>query len=158
MRVTVLGLDEFNKINPSTDNIIAIRIFDKNGATNNTTMHNNIYKEVLNIEFDDVVYNDFIKDKVRPLYFTKDHANLLLDFIDENINEETEVVIHCVAGICRSPAVAIAMMYHLDNKDLELQLRRRFQNPNEDVLEIMIDTSDERKGRSAKDRYIRTFV
>ena len=63
------------------------------------------FKDVLRLEFSDIAEPGFLPSHVR---FSPDHARQVLDFIGKWRTVE-RIVIHCIGGVSRSPAIGMAL-------------------------------------------------
>lgn len=105
-------------------------------------------KDVLTLQFDDVDINfmeeqgcsDWLKEQVsmgKIRVFEDSFACLIKHFVDE-VNKDDEIttlIIHCAAGVSRSPAVAAAISQYLygdDGNFFETQV------PNKYVYEVLL--------------------
>lgn len=64
------------------------------------------------LEFEDVDVVD-----VERITFTHDLARRIINFVDAHCNKADTIVVHCTAGISRSPAVCAALSKILNNCD-----------------------------------------
>ena len=64
-------------------------------------------KGVLQLTFHDI---DFLRDDEPLILFDDDHAKVILEFIEPLIADKLDtLLVHCFAGLSRSPAVAAAI-------------------------------------------------
>lgn len=107
-------------------------------------------QKVLPLQFDDLRDDQVEKCLLHgftPTLFTKEQASKIIDFIRE-LQEETkdsELVIHCDAGISRSGAVATFISSYIKIPFFDPYVR-----PNTYVLKTLWEVIDERK---ATDRF-----
>jgi predicted protein tyrosine phosphatase len=80
-----------------------------------------------------------------PVAMTDEDADTILDAIDRHRARLARVIVHCDAGVSRSPAVAIGIARYLGVDDAELCARHR---PNPHVLDTM-ERATERSARRA---------
>lgn len=71
--------------------------------------------------------------------FSRAHARAIWELIETNLPRR--LIIHCDAGMCRSPAVAAAVAKALDGDDTEYFRRYR---PNMRVYRMMLEAYHER--------------
>ena len=57
-------------------------------------------------------------DSISDYAISKEDAKNILEFIDNNINDIDEIIVHCEYGQGRSPAVAYAVSEYLINKNI----------------------------------------
>jgi predicted protein tyrosine phosphatase len=105
-------------------------------------------KHVLTLHFDDVNvfsleeqgYSDWLKEECKAgkiRVFDDSFAYLIRNFIKEVLEDEdiTTLIVHCAAGVSRSPAVAAAISQYLygdDGNFFETQV------PNKYVYEVLL--------------------
>ena len=75
--------------------------------------------------------------------FNEKRANLILDFLNE-INEVDMLVVHCEAGVSRSPAIAAVLAKVLYGDDSQF-FKAPF-TPNMHVYRVMLDVAHDRLG------------
>lgn len=63
---------------------------------------------VLQIKFHDIDKSFVSKGKTYPA-FTKEQAEIILDFFDNYKSKINSVIVNCEVGVCRSPAVAAGL-------------------------------------------------
>ena len=70
----------------------------------NTDIHyfNKDYKNVLNLEFDDVTD----RNSDGNILFNREHGSKIIEFVERNNHVET-LYVHCLAGVSRSGAVGV---------------------------------------------------
>jgi predicted protein tyrosine phosphatase len=68
--------------------------------------------------------------------FSRAHARAIWDLVDEHLPHIERLVVHCDAGMCRSPAVAAAIAKVLTGDDAEYFRRYR---PNMRVYRTMLE-------------------
>jgi predicted protein tyrosine phosphatase len=80
------------------------------------------FKERHNFEFLDVEKNDFVLDE--EMRCSQEQANELVRLLQHALDNRMNVVVHCMAGICRSGAVTeIGVMLGFDDT-------HKFRSPN----------------------------
>lgn len=86
----------------------------------------------LNLHFHDVIEEELIGTE---LWRTIDpsQAELIIDFVDDNIEKSECLIVHCQAGMSRSPGVAIGLSryYQFSNEN---ELRSQFPHFNITVM------------------------
>lgn len=90
---------------------------------------------VLRIEADDVAGPVLAKASGRDLVaFSRDHARVIIDWVEALHQESDEVhlIVHCDAGLSRSPAVGLFIAEHLG-----LPLPGRFPFANRRVMKML---------------------
>jgi predicted protein tyrosine phosphatase len=84
-------------------------------------------------------------DEPRPDFpgeiFGPDHANAICAFVEQHRDQITRVVLHCDAGVSRSPGVAAALAVCLGEDDAELFRRYR---PNMRVYRTILNAWQDR--------------
>ena len=88
----------------------------------------NFLVEVLNLHFDDEIEGLNI--------MTEADCFNIKSFVDRNKNKVTQIIIHCEAGVSRSPAIAAAVMLLLNQSDNEIWNNPKFC-PNEHCFVLM---------------------
>lgn len=76
-----------------------------------------------------------------------EHARAIWDFIEQHLEGLERVVLHCDAGVSRSPAVAAALAKCLEGDDSEFFRRYR---PNMRVYRALLDEWNERQRTLAR--------
>jgi len=100
----------------------------------------NAFKRILRLEFEDINFNTTpASGKIMP---NEETIKRIVDFYEETKDEEDGYTVHCHAGISRSPAAGLILLY-LDTKSEERAFSRLleikdFCFPNK----IMIDIFD----------------
>lgn len=92
-----------------------IRILEPNEKQENLK-YKERYKEILELHFHDVVESIGLPSDIR--LFGSEEAKRVLEFFQNNRDIDI-LVIHCHAGISRSPAVALGMTWYLDDQEQE---------------------------------------
>ena len=79
-------------------------------------LHDDTWKDILRLEFNDVDPAHISKDETRYRLFNTNDAIEILKFLKKHQADTVDVIVHCEAGISRSAAVAkfIAHVYNLD--------------------------------------------
>lgn len=94
------------------------------------------YIDILNIDVIDEwdLNNPNFKGKL----FTEKNAKDIYEFVCKNINEVEEIVVHCKAGLSRSPAIAICILNYIGERDVALNYVHSYRcMPNRLIMEIM---------------------
>lgn len=103
-------------------------------------------KKVLRLAFNDADFknsdNPNNEGTTEDQLFDKKRANLILDFINEV--EVDMLVVHCEAGVSRSPAIAAVIAKILFNDDSKFF--KAPYTPNMHVYRVLLDTAHERLG------------
>lgn len=102
-------------------------------------------KDILRVEFDDVdipIQYGFGENKKWAKLFGKEEANKILDFYEKWENKVAYLLVHCDAGISRSPAVAAAIT-KIGSKSSQYDFWRRYL-PNSRVYSVLLTTHYER--------------
>jgi predicted protein tyrosine phosphatase len=111
-----------------------------------TIPHREHCKDILRLEFDDV---DRPIEGMNVSLFNKEHANKILDFFEKWENKVAWMIVHCDAGLSRSPAVAAALTRVQHRFDYDFWKRYL---PNSRVYSILLNTHFERSEEAhAKD-------
>lgn len=103
-------------------------------------------KKVLRLAFHDADP----KSTVNPCHakgddlFTEARAHMIIDFVEEVKDEIDMLVVHCEAGVSRSPAIAAVIAKILFNDDSTF-FKAPF-TPNMHVYRVMLNTAHERLG------------
>jgi predicted protein tyrosine phosphatase len=98
---------------------------------------------ILRLSFFDV---EVPVDSDRDGVFGLDHAGAICDFVELHRGSVSRIVVHCDAGISRSPAVAAALAVCLGESDDEFFRRYR---PNMLVYRTLLDEWWRRRSRAA---------
>lgn len=88
--------------------------------------HRESCKAILRVEFDDLdaPVRDNLTDRVLPYtLFNDTHANQILDFFEDCVKWLPYMIVHCDAGVSRSPAVAAALTRIQESLDLDFWRR-----------------------------------
>lgn len=111
MRFITLSKKEMeSKYFTITENHLLISI---NNPNEETHIHNNRYCHgILKINFLDIEDID-----TNEVYFDRDIARQILDFVDKNCAKVTTIVVHCGVGVSRSVAVASALSKIINHSD-----------------------------------------
>lgn len=120
-----------------------------NERTSGVLRHQGCQK-ILPLQFDDIRDDQVeicLKNGFIPTLFSKSQAHQIIDFVKDlqEDREDSDLVIHCDAGISRSGAVAQFLSDYLKIPFLDPNIR-----PNKYVLRILWEIIDERK---ATDRF-----
>mgnify|MGYP002719514783 CR=1 FL=1 len=159
MKVTVLSKDEVANYKPEKtlkQKPILIRIKDKGGWTTYPNIrYINRYKSIFETEFLDIEVLPHETERQR-IYkdeiFNEQIALDLLDFIQNNLKNTSEIVIHCTAGERRSKAIGLVILSKIlkDYKQYEqLSKNNAFPRGNDMVYQILGQTYIESKSRLA---------
>ena len=141
--VSDVDISEFYKISPITNNIYLsgimvaqdinkIKEYNINCIVNCTkTIPNYFDITYLRVPVDDT-YNQHIEQ-----YFDETY-----NFIENCINENKNILVHCHAGISRSSTILIAYFMRKNNWDLQqaldfLRSKRSIVNPNPDFIKAL---------------------
>lgn len=89
------------------------------------------HPNVLNIEFDDVLY-DIIVNDTEAKALSQEQAQEIVDFIERNKGKD--FYIHCTAGISRSGAIGTFIAENYDEYKGSLDKYNSYLKPNGDVL------------------------
>lgn len=81
---------------------ISITDYDENWPVLNATRRHSVLK----IAFNDIETESHYPDEV---LFTEDDAKKILFFVEENYDQVELFLVHCFAGVGRSPAIAAAL-------------------------------------------------
>ncbi len=88
-----------------------------------------------------LVFADVEEPRNGVVVFGLEHARAVWEFVDQHRTEIERVVVHCDAGLSRSPAVAAAISRCLDGDDAEFFARYR---PNMRVYRTLLEVWEER--------------
>lgn len=123
---------------PSEQNSILIRVLEpayKNNRIPYTIKHIDKYTDVLELYFDDIVFEIPEEYKGRFIGFDIDMAEKLIDFI--NNNDFDEINVHCNKGSSRSSAIMHCVAYILNDKSIINEIEKdSYYNPNKLVLNV----------------------
>lgn len=96
------------------------------------------HKNVLNLSFDDCE-RDGEPSPTQPMgtkAFTEEQAIDLLEFIDRNLDKK-QCIVHCMAGLSRSPAVALFINDLVGNSYKEFKRNHPHICPNAHVTRLL---------------------
>jgi predicted protein tyrosine phosphatase len=101
-------------------------------------------QKILSLQFDDLRDDQVefcLKNGFKPVLFTKEQAKQVVDFIKElqMESENSDLIIHCDAGISRSGAVA-----KFTSDFLKIPFLDPYIRPNTYVLRLLWEVIDER--------------
>lgn len=101
-----------------TDRRILISVTSPNTRGSKPAVLHPCWRDVLRLEFHDIDPNTRSRRKQKDLcFFTVDHAQRIIKFLEQHADApETEIWVHCEAGISRSAAIAkfAAQVYSLE--------------------------------------------
>jgi predicted protein tyrosine phosphatase len=105
-------------------------------------------KKILPLQFDDIREDQVercLKIGFTPVLFSKNNANQVIDFLKDLQNEidNSDLVIHCDAGISRSGAIASFTSSYLKIPFFDPDIV-----PNKYILQVLWEVIDERKTNS----------
>ena len=132
MKITVLGVYELINYIPK-ENSVLIRL----ESSVEDLEFEKYYKDILLIDILDITK---AKEKEHEnKIFTKEHSFKIYEFVDKYIDCD-ELVIHCHAGLSRSPAVAISILNYLGRREEALKyIFNHRAMPNRLIMETMND-------------------
>lgn len=138
--VSLLTSDVFIKNNIKA---LLIRIFNSKelDPIGYKSIKHDIFYKILNITFDDFDYNEINKlDSVKKTYpnvisFNKSIAKKIIEFVSINKNNVNTIIIHCTAGVSRSPAILIALndIFHFNT----IKYKEKYPSYNKYVYDVM---------------------
>jgi len=107
---------------------------------------NCFFEGVLRLSFYDSDPNNKHNPHIAPegQLFDEKRANLVIDFVAEVKDEIDMLVVHCEAGVSRSPAIA-AVLAKIHLGDDKAFFKAPF-TPNMHVYRVMLDTAHARLG------------
>ena len=87
-------------------------------------------------------FDDIDEPEEEFIMFKEEHAQQILDFVEKNWEKVDLLMIHCYAGLCRSPAIAaiISKIYYGEDNYF-------FNNycPNKHVYRVLYEVARQRK-------------
>lgn len=150
MKVIVLSKDEVVNYKPKKtlrQKPILIRIKDKGiWTTYPNIRHMNRYKSVFETEFLDIEVLLYETERQRIYKYEMFNEQIALDllkFIQNNLKNTSEIVIHCTAGEHRSKAIGLVILSKIlkDYKQYEqLSKNNAFPKGNDMVYQILGQT------------------
>lgn len=113
-RIVVMNRNqiEVNKIDLTEPYVVISISCPNDQATPNI---NKFCKAILFIEADDIEKEVIIFADQKAKLFSKDDARRILEFYKDYKDKVTRIIVHCDAGISRSPAVAAAL-YRIEGR------------------------------------------
>lgn len=134
MKIKVIDCSTSRHYKP-TGKAVMIRIGDELNEYHLPKIDSSLYKEVHEFQFYDLVPRPGLPSNWN--YFNKTDGMRMLS-IFERLEKQgiEEVVVHCFAGVSRSPAVAISLAWYL-NQEESIEELLKCAVPNKQVLKIM---------------------
>ena len=130
MKITVLSVNELLEYIPQKYSIL-IRL----ESSVDDFSFEKYYKDILLIDVLDITKKINEEDKI----FTKEHSEDIYNFVNKHLNCD-EIVVHCHAGLSRSPAVAISILNYLGRREEALKyIFNHRAMPNRLIMETMND-------------------
>ncbi len=132
MKVQVFNSKTSETFKPEHNSII-IRI--TSNAEFAPMEHRELFKDILELRFDDISDTHPKEDSMLYGAMTTDHYQQIKSFMDKNI-DSFQLFVHCDAGQSRSPAVAISVLDYLLNDPEQAQRllqKNRHWKPNSHV-------------------------
>lgn len=146
MKITIKNIWNVSEYNPNSKSIL-ISIVDNKDF--NTDFYNK-YIRVLKMDIDDIdlcVYPEIANEKYN--IFNINYYNQVIDFI-KNAKEEgiEEIVLHCSAGVSRSPALAMGICKYLElEEEYKAIINSKGYFPNLYILSFFTSVEEETKKR-----------
>jgi predicted protein tyrosine phosphatase len=85
-----------------------------------------------------IAFEDIDEETENYILFNEDHAKKIWEFTEKNWEKIDLLMIHCLGGVCRSPAVAAAIaLKKYGNDDLYFKL----YHPNALVYKILLESA-----------------
>ena len=110
---------------------VIISINDVNDVLNKFNNNPNI-KAVCSLRFNDVEGN-------RDGHMVREDAEKIIEFVNNNINDVDEIIVHCGAGVSRSAGVCAALMLILTGDDSDIFNSSRFR-PNMHCYRLVLES------------------
>lgn len=152
LQVFAAGADDILDYKPHGHNALLIRILDDD-CEYHPMEYIDDYTSVFELhivdidltEFDDEEYTNSLKNMFRDTIFTEQHAKQLIQYLQQYTPEDiSQIVVHCMAGVSRSVAVAYFIAkYYLHNDDNAktiLSSKYYIYGGNTMIREILTDT------------------
>lgn len=138
MKITIMSLKQAIKYQPPINETCSIiRVLEPN-VSNESLQHTDQFKEVLELQFHDLEESPYLPSNTR--LFNKQDAELLVSFFERNRNIDS-IIVHCHAGVSRSPAIALGLSWYLRNQQLEQAVMDSGKYvPNPLVMRILAET------------------
>ena len=135
--------------NKDIDTCIIVSINDVADVKNQFDDNDNI-KAVCSLFFDDVEGNE-------KNCMTREDAEKIIDFVNQNLNTVNEIIVHCGAGVSRSAGVCAALMLIVNGDDSEIFNNPRFC-PNMHCYRLVLEAYFGYYDRDAADEKIRRNI
>ena len=135
MKVKILSYDIAKKYIGDEDYIL-ISILDPGNEIN--LQHDNNRKGLLTLHFSDVDDVEFAK-KMNYTLMSKDQAIAVKTFVDTWKDKVNLIIVHCTAGVCRSPGMGAAILDYLNGNSKEIFESEWFV-PNRYVYKLTLET------------------
>jgi len=118
--------------------VISIRSYSKNPEKYHVKFSDNSNRiALLSVDFDDISHSQYLDFGVKYglNLFSEDQAKQIWNFVQEHKDTEL-LIVHCDAGVCRSPAIAAAIAEGL-GQDFTWLFDPKWYHPNEFVFDTM---------------------
>ncbi|KZD71157.1 dual specificity protein phosphatase family protein [Bacillus cereus] len=137
MELIILSQEQAIHFRPVKGNkTVLIRIHDPNEIVK-TPVFEELFDDIVHLTFHDVVPKEYLPSNIK--YFELSHADRVISFVNDYIDAHT-IVIHCHAGISRSPALAIGIAWIIKNDYLQNKILESGKYiPNPHVLNVMAE-------------------
>lgn len=137
-KITVLAYDDLYEYIPSEKSILIRLHIEENEDLSFEKKYINILKINIIDEWD--INNPKFKNKL----FTNEHSLEIYNFVTNYLSNIHEIVIHCKAGLSRSPSVAICLLNFLGEKEQGLNYIHKYRAmPNRLIIETMSKTIED---------------
>lgn len=133
MKLLILSLDQAITFKPMKDiRTSIIRILEPDSEQKSLEFEQD-FEDILELKFHDILgklEGRLLPNNIR--LFDDNHAHKTIEFFKKN-KEVDMLVIHCFAGVSRSPAIALSFTWFLENSILEkkiIESRKYVPNPH----------------------------
>lgn len=139
MKIRIMSFEQALNYQPlSNERCSIIRILEPN-EKQEKLKYEEYFDDILELFFDDIVGTEYEYLPSNIRLFTKNDAKRVLNFFQKNRNIDS-LIIHCFAGISRSPAIALGLSWFLKDHSLEKSIIESGKYiPNQRVMRILAE-------------------
>lgn len=95
------GIAIIEGVHPITNNMYLIRIFSSSGSNESKPKYHTYFKKIYQFRFDDLEKKYYDKN----ILFDSEMAKEIISILNDAIQNNIDVLVHCDAGISRSGAI-----------------------------------------------------
>lgn len=159
MKITILSQKNATDYLPESEKrSILIRLGDPN-YNFDEIKYLSQYRDVLELKFHDVEKEWDLPSYIIP--FTKDDAEMIKNFVLIHLNNISEIVVHCYAGMSRSAGIALSLSWYLGEiEQSQYIIDSKKYLPNLTCIEYMtqvLNIFETHHSWIEKERYLKNF-